>query len=298
MPKRGANVKPLTSKRGMMTVNITDATRRGANTQMQQDNIGCGGWLLLSAATLFLGSFFFLAVVTVPVSDTSTDGVDVTLVLLTPPEASDAEVEATAEILAQRLITLGATQVQTEITTENSLRLTVDANLWRTQQQAAIQAVQQPGRIELLDFSGVPTGTIEIGQQVVTTGAPSNRLANADIGEPFPTLLTNEDIQAAEAVFDDTLGQWQVDIAFTPDGAAAMESHTSDNLGEVLAIAIDGEILSMPVVQSPLSDEVVISGNFTEAEARALAVSIGGEVLPFPLELSIVESAGLSAPSD
>lgn len=55
-----------------------------------------------------------------------------------------------------------------------------------------------------------------------------------------------------------------------------------------MGILIDGQVLSAPVIQAQVGEQALITGNFSEAEARELAAVIGGGMLPFPLALAEV----------
>jgi preprotein translocase subunit SecD len=54
-----------------------------------------------------------------------------------------------------------------------------------------------------------------------------------------------------------------------------MRQATATHVGRPVALLIDGDVVSAPVVRSPMSDSAVISGNFTRAEAERIAEGIG-----------------------
>ena len=62
--------------------------------------------------------------------------------------------------------------------------------------------------------------------------------------------------------------------------------------GRELAVVLDGEILSTPVILSEISTRGQISGNFTMEEAQRLANYLTAGALPVPLELLGVEIEG------
>lgn len=65
-----------------------------------------------------------------------------------------------------------------------------------------------------------------------------------------------------------------VSVSFTSDGAKIMGPLTQANLKRPMAIIMDGEILSAPVIQAVLTDGCLISGSFTPEEAQALASAL------------------------
>ena len=63
-----------------------------------------------------------------------------------------------------------------------------------------------------------------------------------------------------------------VEVIFDESGKDVLEKATTEHVGELLIIAIDGEIISSPFIRSPASDRmIVISGNFTQESAEDLA---------------------------
>jgi len=87
-------------------------------------------------------------------------------------------------------------------------------------------------------------------------------------------LLTNEDIAEARAVA--LPAGFGVEVDFTVAGATKMRSATTDNVGRLLAIIVDGTVLTAPMVRSPVDEIGVISGDFSKDEAERLAEGIRG----------------------
>jgi protein-export membrane protein SecD len=75
-------------------------------------------------------------------------------------------------------------------------------------------------------------------------------------------------------------------VTFTLDrlGAQKFGRATTDNVGKRLAIVLDGEIVSAPNINEPItSGNGMISGNFTFQEATDLALLLRSGALPTPL---------------
>ena len=82
------------------------------------------------------------------------------------------------------------------------------------------------------------------------------------------------------------LGATVVNIEFTEKGKTAFGNFTKRNRYEVLAIVLDGKILSAPIIQDAiLSGKAVISGNFTPTSGQQLANIINAGALPVPLDI-------------
>ncbi len=82
-----------------------------------------------------------------------------------------------------------------------------------------------------------------------------------------------------------------VSIVFNPEGAELFERITRENTGERLAIFLDGEMLSAPNINEPITGgKAVISGGFTPDEARSLAQNLNFGALPVPITLASTQT--------
>jgi preprotein translocase subunit SecD len=69
-------------------------------------------------------------------------------------------------------------------------------------------------------------------------------------------------------------------------GAKKFANATKDNVGRPLAIILDNEILSSPVIREPiLTGSGQISGGFTVEEANQLAILLRAGALPAPMKI-------------
>ncbi|WP_322576203.1 protein translocase subunit SecD [Fodinibius sp.] len=107
------------------------------------------------------------------------------------------------------------------------------------------------------------------------------------------TELTGRYVKSASVQFDQTTGEPIVNIRFNSEGRDLFAEITRDNVGEVLAIFLDGEVISTPVIREEIpTGEAVISGQFTPEEARKLARDLSFGALPVPIELVSTNSVG------
>lgn len=112
---------------------------------------------------------------------------------------------------------------------------------------------------------------------------------------PVPTVLTGKDLQKATVVFDNNTGKPQVQIQFTPQGAKYFDEITKRNIGKVVAIALDNQVISAPVVQTEIANgTAVITGNFSSDIAKNLSIALNAGALPAPLEVIAQSSIGPS----
>jgi len=127
--------------------------------------------------------------------------------------------------------------------------------------------------------------------QVEETPRP-NPLTN----QPFQTVITGAELQAAAAQFGSASrtpqASWFIQFQLKPEAADAFGSFTGSHIGEPMGIVLDGVLLSAPIIQSQLTTGGVITGNFTEQEAKQLALQLRSGALPIPLRVESAERVG------
>lgn len=109
------------------------------------------------------------------------------------------------------------------------------------------------------------------------------------------TGLTGKDVRSAQLVFDPQTRQPQVALTLTDAGAELFSTLTARNIGRSIAIFLDGVAISVPTVQTQITDgNAVISGNFTAQEAKLLATRLTSGALPVPINLVSQQTVGAS----
>ncbi len=119
-----------------------------------------------------------------------------------------------------------------------------------------------------------------------------------------PTGLDGQYLQNAQLQFTNSgsgqiAGQPIVAITFNSEGKDLFAKITGENKGEVLAIFLDGQVISSPVINDVITDgKAIISGNFTGDEAKALVRDLNYGALPVPIELISTQTIGASLGED
>jgi preprotein translocase subunit SecD len=101
-------------------------------------------------------------------------------------------------------------------------------------------------------------------------------------GAPRTFTIGGETFSEAEIVDarsqPDLAGTAAIMITFSPEGAKRLSILTHDYIGKPMPILLNGTLLAEPVVMEDIAGGVAqISGNFTLAEADALALTISGK---------------------
>lgn len=95
--------------------------------------------------------------------------------------------------------------------------------------------------------------------------------------------LTGKDIASASDGFDADNGSITVNLSMTDEGSEKWAQMTTENVGEVICITLDGIVYSAPNVINPITGgSTEISGTFTIEEAKGLAALLNAGALPAP----------------
>ena len=177
------------------------------------------------------------------------------------------------------------------------------------------QAVAEIGRTPLLEFKlydaeldAAQQATLSSLNSLAESGTGTAAIGNVRVnGEeitdepPFvDTGLTGRFLESAALEFAGGQGgqlsnEPLVSVRFTSEGADLFEAITRANVGNRLGIFLDGELLSAPNINEPISGgTAIISGGFTPDEARALAQNLSFGALPVPIELKSTQTIGAS----
>jgi len=111
-------------------------------------------------------------------------------------------------------------------------------------------------------------------------------LSDEEGGGLIPTELTGAYLKDANVVFDRNVGKPAVSIEFTQEGSELFAEITGRNVGKPLAIVLDGMPVSSPIVQEQIiGGSAQITGEFTQEQARDLAIQLNAGALPLNIEL-------------
>lgn len=156
-------------------------------------------------------------------------------------------------------------------------------------------AVNEIGKTPLLEFKLVDQEAMTAAQ------AAAGSTSTAEQKDPFiATGLTGRYLKGSELVFGQGNGAGLsnepiVSITFNEEGGALFEKITSENVGEQLAIFLDGTLMSSPRINEAIGGgQAIISGNFTPEEARELVRNLNFGALPVPISLVSTQTIGSS----
>lgn len=116
------------------------------------------------------------------------------------------------------------------------------------------------------------------------------------------TGLSGRYVQRAQLNFQSSgtgISEPVVTLFFNKEGADLFETITREHTGEVLAIFLDEQPISLPVIQETIAGgQATISGNFTPESAKELVRELNFGALPLPIELISSSSIGPALGAD
>ncbi len=109
-----------------------------------------------------------------------------------------------------------------------------------------------------------------------------------------PTTLSGSDLKQSSVTFDSKSGLPQVQLTFTPDGAQKFAEITGRNVGKILPMVLDNQVIQAPRVNERISGgNAVINGSYTTQQAKALSIQLNAGALP--VSLSVLEQHAIGA---
>ena len=167
------------------------------------------------------------------------------------------------------------------------------------------------GKTAVLEFKLVDDQVVDMARAVqegpppgdeVLYGRRVDRTTKAETRVPYvvkkEVLLTGDVISDATVRVSD-VGEPYVSVSFDSVGARLFGEATEKNVGKALAIVLDGNVHSAPVIRERIpSGQAQISGGFTFEEASDLAIVLRTGALQAPVQVLEERTVGPSLGAD
>lgn len=201
--------------------------------------------------------------------------------------------EQAMEVLRKRVDRFGVAEPQLQPQGENRILIQIPG-LSEADKESAKSTLQ---RAAFLEFRMVHPQSAELVQQeIVEPGyeIKEERTRRRDGQEPQPTRryllrktpergLTGKHVDRSGVYLDPVTGSPRINLLFKSEGASLFADITREHVGHQMAIVLDGELYSAPVIRTEiLGGSCEISGDFDLREANELA-----NVLQNPLEAPV-----------
>jgi preprotein translocase subunit SecD len=157
--------------------------------------------------------------------------------------------------------------------------------------------VDEEGNLEAALKGNIPEGDIILYQRSVdikTGGVKKNPFLLKE-----KTLMTGEVLKDARVALDSQFHEPYVALEFDDIGAKLFEQITGANVKKRLAIVLDDNVYSAPVIQERIAGgRAQITGRFDTKEASDLAIVLRAGALPAPVKIIEQRTVGPSLGQD
>lgn len=115
----------------------------------------------------------------------------------------------------------------------------------------------------------------------------------------YPAIIDGSELRDASAYSQTgTQNDYQIAFKLKPAGAAKFGDWTGKNIGKYLAIVLNDEVKSAPVIKGQIFDSGQIEGKFTKNSAEDLALTLKSGALPAKIEYQEERTVGPSLGAD
>jgi protein-export membrane protein SecD len=210
----------------------------------------------------------------------------------TTESTAEATIEATTASLPRAMMrpAQGTPEPTTAATPEATAAVTAEATTAATTEATAAATTEASA-----EATAAATAEVTPEATAAAPGSKANPLVNPCTGQPFRTVMTGAGLSSADAGVRSGSTDYVVDFQLAGnEEAQRFASHTAANVGNPMAIVLDGEILSYPTIQAALTTGGQITGGFTRDQAVGLSVQLRSGALPVSLRIESTEQIGAS----
>jgi preprotein translocase subunit SecD len=209
-------------------------------------------------------------------------------------EINDDDMRTTAAIVENRVNGLGVEEAVVQRARDRFIVVEIPGI---DDPEQAIETIKETALLEFVDLSSLPVDLAQSmeGMFIRTDYGLAQPVTEIDEADPiFHTIMTGADIKDVGVVMGQ-VGGYEVAFELSPNGASIFREYTQNNIGSVLAIVLDKEIISAPSIRTAIQDgNASITGNFTLESANHLAVQLRYGALPIPLVVVETRTVGPS----
>ena len=194
--------------------------------------------------------------------------------------------DSAQQVIERRINLFGVSEpiIQSAVS-QNSYRIIVELP-GVTDVNKAVSLIGQTAQLEFREFTDYKPSTVSafIIPTLQTTKS---------------TGLTGKDLQRASVDFNSQNGTPEVALEFTSEGGQKFADITKRLVGKPLAIFLDQFPVTWPTVNTQITDgKAVITGSFTQDDARTLALQLNAGALPVPVTVVEKQTVGATLGQD
>ncbi len=173
------------------------------------------------------------------------------------------------------------------------------------------QILQTAAQLDLYEVKGGPYGSREealaqnggvlpVGTKLIGTAATpdsSSRGGGVYLAARTP-VVHGTDIRDARPAQGQFASTWETNFVLSQDAAKRFGDYTGKNIGNRMAIVLDGKVLSAPTINGQIFDQGRITGAGNQQEANDLALNLKAGSLPAGIVFEQENTVGPSLGAD
>ncbi|MBI4120882.1 MAG: protein translocase subunit SecD [Parcubacteria group bacterium] len=195
-----------------------------------------------------------------------------------PAEEVDVSMDALRDVIERRVNLFGVTEPNVQ--TEETMGIISEGKEHRL-------VVELPGVTDVEQATDMIGRTPVLEFKLALPGSKEGEILFQNTG------LTGRFVEGAQVAFHNVTSEPMVLLKFSGEGERLFAKITRENIGEVLAIFLDGSPISLPVIEEEISGgSAQITGQFTPEEAKQLVGRLNSGALPVPIELLTSQTIG------
>ena len=208
-------------------------------------------------------------------------------------EERQQALESLQKVVTQRVDAFGVSEPRIYLEEGDTTRLVVELAGIQDPEQAIATIGQTP---QLEFYQGRPPEETQLLIEALQSGNIENFENPYFQGDP---VLTGQNLDQAQVIFDPQTSQPQVGITFDDEGRQKFADFTKNNIGEILYIVLDSQIVSAPRINQEIPNgQATISGDFTAESAKELVDYLNSGALPLPITIASQQTVGASLGTD
>ncbi|MGB0065432.1 MAG: GDSL-type esterase/lipase family protein [Terracidiphilus sp.] len=148
-------------------------------------------------------------------------------------------------------------------------------------------------RLEIHAVDGGPFPTQDAAKQSVKGAFPPNEEIlstgnlNGSSGSPYyvverSPIVAGSDFRSIQPGVTSNTGQITVDVTLTAEAGDKFFTYTSANIGKSMAVVLGGTVRDVAVIKTPIRDQAVLEGSFSQNEVTELAQTLAAQPAPAP----------------
>jgi preprotein translocase subunit SecD len=222
--------------------------------------------------------------------------------------------EQSLETITRRINALGLTEPTVAFTgsTDDEILVQLPGEGDPTRAKSVIQAGGQLALTLVADAQTYPSdsaalaahgGVLPPGTEIVSGRSDSASSSGQPqqvyyILERAPIVTGQDLVGATPQPSTEYPGQYEINFHLSTAAAARFGPFTENNIGKAMAIVLDHQVYTAPVIRGRIEDNGQISGNFSEDTAKDLALVLRAGALPASIKYLEERTVGPSLGAD